>query len=231
MKIQQCMTAAEEDGRGKFGKVETAVADKHSGEGKEWELYKLAKTNRRKAICVVRARQERTGILYSDRRLIKNPEDVLAIFGRLFDRAGVEQLFAVSLTKRGEPVAVQLVALGGVDSCMVSVAEIMKLTLLSNCPSFLLAHNHPSGSVEPSREDRAITERVERAAEIMGLQLMDHLIIGDLRNGYSIKYRQEVHLPEADPAGTGETEAGIRETDSRQETGGNRKACREKKGA
>ena len=231
MKIQQDMTAAEKIGRERFGKAKTASADMHFGKGKEWELHELVKTNRRKAVCVVRARQERTGILYSDRRMIKKPEDVLAAFGKLFDRAGVEQLFAVSLTKRGEPVAVQLVALGGVDSCMVSVAEIMKLTLLSNCPSFLLIHNHPSGSIEPSKEDRAVTERVEKAAEILGIELMDHLIIGDSGNGYSIKYGQEVHLPETDPAGTGEIEANIQKTDSRQETGGNRKACREKKGA
>ena len=133
------------------------------------ELEEIMRSHRRKPVCGVRARQERTGILYTDQRLIKKPEDILAAFGRLFDRAGVEHLIAVSLTQRGEPVAVQLMSVGGVDSCMVSVAEIIKLALLSNCPSVLLIHNHPSGSVEPSREDRDITERVEKAASIMGI--------------------------------------------------------------
>lgn len=244
VKVQPTVTAAEEAGRERFGKArttETASADKETG--KERELHELAGTGRRKAVCVVRARQERTGILYTDQRLIKRPEDVLAAFGRLFDRAGVEQLYAVSLTKRGEPVAVQMIALGGVDSCMVSVAEIMKLTLLSNCPSFLLIHNHPSGSILPSEEDKAVTERVEKAAEIMGLQLMDHLIVGDLRNGYSMKYEKEVHPQGTDPEETGESGAAFPDTGSKEKGRGNerncrnerdcgsRKACREKKGA
>lgn len=186
------------------------------GMGKERELSEMAGTNRRKAVCVVRARQERTGFLYTDRRLMKSPEDVLSTFGRLFDRAGVELLFAVSLTKAGEPVAVQMIAVGGVDSCMVSVAEIMKLVLLCNCPAVLLLHNHPSGSISPSKEDRAVTERVEQAAEIMGIELMDHLIVGDPKTGYSIKYEREVHLPETEPEKTGEIRNGIREITGEQ---------------
>lgn len=149
-----------------------------------------------KAICVVRTRQERTGILYTDQRRMKRPEDILAAFGRLFERAGVEQLVAVALTQIGEPVAVQLMAVGGVNSCMVSVAEILKLALLSNTPGILLLHNHPSGSIRPSAEDRGITERVKTAAEIVGVHLVDHIIVGDMRHGYSILREQEIYLSE-----------------------------------
>ena len=186
------------------------------GMGKARELSEMAERNRRKAVCVVRAGQERTGILYTDRRFVKKPEDVLSAFGKLFDRAGVEMLYAAALTKRGEPVAVQMIAVGGVDSCMVSVPEILKLALLSNCPAFLMVHNHPSGDICPSEEDRAITERVEKAAEIVGIQLVDYLIIGDMRNGYSIKYGQKVHLPETDPEKNGEIKNGTRGTGSDQ---------------
>lgn len=186
------------------------------GMGKEREHSEMAKTERLKAVCVVHARQERTGFLYSSRRLVKSPEDVLSVFGRLFDQAGVEQMYAVSLTKAGEPVAVQMTALGGVDSCMVSVAEILKLALLSNCPTVLLLHNHPSGSIRPSGEDRAVTDRVERAAGIMGIELMDHLIVGDPKTGYSIRYEYEIHLPETDPEKTGEVRNGIREITGEQ---------------
>lgn len=180
------------------------------GAGKEQELHEMVESKRQKAVFVVRARQERTGILYTDRRFIKKPEDALAAFGKLLDRAGVEMLFAVALTKRGEPAAVRMIAAGGVDSCMVHVAEIMKLAILSNCPSVLLLHNHPSGSIEPSGEDKAVTEWVEHAAEIMGIQLLDHIIMGDLQNGYSIKYGQEIHLPETEPEEDGITGDGIR---------------------
>ncbi len=189
--------------------VVTAIPSITDHMGKERKLCEMAGTNRRKAVCVVRARQERTGIFYTDQREIKKPEDALDAFGRLFDRAGVEQLFAVALTKRGEPAAVQMIGLGGVDSCMISVAEILKLALLSNCPAVLLLHNHPSGSIRPSKEDKAVTDRVEQAAAIMDIELTDHLIIGDMGNGYSIKYEQEVHLPETEPEKNGEIKNGI----------------------
>lgn len=127
-----------------------------NGKGKETEILEVVRQGRKKAICVVRARQERTGILYTDQRRMKKPEDILAAFGRLFERAGVEQLVAVALTQIGEPVAVQLIAVGGVNSCMVSVAEVLKLALLSNTPGILMLHNHPSGSIRPSAEDRGL---------------------------------------------------------------------------
>lgn len=182
---------------------------------RERAMEDMIRTGRKKAVFVVRARQERTGILYTDARLLNSPEDVLRVFGRLFERAAVEQMLAVAMTNRGEPVAVRLIAVGGVDSCMVSVAEIMKFVLLANCPSVLLIHNHPSGSLKPSKEDQAVTERVEKAAELIGLALTDHIIVGDRQNGYSIRHRQEIHIQEdtVKPAGTAET----METGSRNE--------------
>ena len=109
-----------------------------------------------------------------------------------------------------------MIGLGGVDSCMVSVAEILKLVLLSNCPSCLLLHNHPSGNIRPSGEDRTVTDRVKRAAGIMGIELMDHLIVGDPKTGYSIRYEREVHLPETEPEKTGKIKSGIREITGEQ---------------
>lgn len=160
----------------------------------EQELEEAVSHGYKRAIRVVRASQERTGTLYTDRRPMEKPEDILCTFGGLFERAGVERLIAVVLTRRGEPVAAQLIAVGGVDSCMVNVAEILKLVLLSNCSTVLIAHNHPSGSTEPSEEDREITKRVVKAAKIVGIRLVDHIIVGDRENGYSILADREVHL-------------------------------------
>lgn len=55
----------------------------------------------------------------------------------------------------------------------------MKVAILSNAASILVAHNHPSGSVTPSLEDIQVTERLKQAGELMGIELLDHLIIGD----------------------------------------------------
>lgn len=160
--------------------------------GKEKELKELFRTGQRKRIEVVRAKQERTGILYSDARILKHPEDVLCTFGELFENAGVEMMLAVAMTQRGEPVAVQLIGIGDVSSCHVSVAEVLKLALLSNCPAVILIHNHPSGSVYPSEEDRRVTERVQKAGELVGIELADHLIVGSNGDGYSLKEEKEL---------------------------------------
>lgn len=165
--------------------------------GKEMELKEMIRTGRRKRIGVVRAKQERTGILYSDARTLNTPEDVLRTFGSLFENAGVEQMLAVALTCSREPVAVQIIGVGSVTSCQVSAAEILKLALLSNCPAVLLLHNHPSGSILPSSEDRKVTERIKRAGEIMEVELTDHVIIGDSGHGYSIRGEKEIYLGKA----------------------------------
>lgn len=165
--------------------------------GKEMELEKMVQAGaKRKRIAVVRAKQERTGVMYSDARTLNQPEDILCTFGGLFENAGVEQMLAVSLTKKCEPVAIQIIAIGGVSSCHVSVAEILKLALLSNSPGILLLHNHPSGNVCPSMEDRNVTERVEKVARLVDIELVDHIIVGCNRDGYSMKGGKEIHLDE-----------------------------------
>lgn len=161
--------------------------------GKETELTELLKCKDRKPIAVVRIRQERTGILYTEKRELHRPEDFLHIFGKLFEHASVEMMLAVSVTNSGEPVVVQLIAIGGVDTCSISMPEIFKLVFLSNCPSVLLLHNHPSGNVKPSKEDQQITKRIEAAGEILGIHLLDHIIVDDHCHGYSIKYQTELY--------------------------------------
>ena len=68
---------------------------------------------------------------------------------------------------------------GTVDASMVSPREIMQKCLLTGATSFLLAHNHPSGSCAASKEDLAITKRLLDAGILMGIPLQDHLIIGE----------------------------------------------------
>ncbi len=68
---------------------------------------------------------------------------------------------------------------GTVNSSVVSPREIMQKCLLTGAASFLLAHNHPSGSCSASKEDLAITKRLRDAGMLMGIPLQDHLIIGE----------------------------------------------------
>lgn len=74
---------------------------------------------------------------------------------------------------------------GSVDSSIVSPREVLIRALLCGTSSIILLHNHPSGSLIPSREDIAITERIKNACDLIGISLLDHIIIGD--GYYSMK--------------------------------------------
>ncbi len=161
--------------------------------GKESELLEMVKTRDKKQIAVVRIRQERTGVLYTEKKEMHQPEDFLYTFGRLLEHASVEMMLAVSVMNSGEPVAVQLLAMGGVNTCNISMPEIFKFVFLSNCPEVLLLHNHPSGRVRPSKEDGQITKRIEEAGKILGIRLLDHIIVADRYHGYSIKCGKELY--------------------------------------
>jgi DNA repair protein RadC len=69
-----------------------------------------------------------------------------------------------------------------VNSSIMSVREILQKALLANAVSIFIMHNHPSGDPTPSREDIQVTERLIKAGEIVGVQVLDHIIIG--RPGY-----------------------------------------------
>ena len=75
---------------------------------------------------------------------------------------------------------------GTVNSAMMGAREIFQKALLANAVSIIVMHNHPSGDCTPSMEDVKVTERLVKAGEIVGIQVLDHMIISD-RGYYSLK--------------------------------------------
>ena len=97
-----------------------------------------------------------------------------------------------------EPMAVEIVAVGGVDSCAVDVKNIFKHALLNNASYIICFHNHPSGYTLPSREDEKFTERLVTAGRILNLPMIDHIIVGD-DDFYSFRENGKLEIfPESD---------------------------------
>ncbi|MCB9640897.1 MAG: DNA repair protein RadC [Myxococcales bacterium] len=71
------------------------------------------------------------------------------------------------------------VSKGSVNRCPVTPAEIFAPALREKAVSLILLHNHPSGQPEPSPEDRALTERLQQVAQLVGVRILDHLVLGD----------------------------------------------------
>lgn len=89
-----------------------------------------------------------------------------------------EHFVALHLDSRNGLIGIETVSIGSLSATIVHPREVLKAALLCNSAGFIVAHNHPSGSPDPSPEDRETTKRLSRAGEIMGIPLVDHLIIG-----------------------------------------------------
>ena len=70
-------------------------------------------------------------------------------------------------------------SIGTVNVSLAEPREIFKHSILNNAAGIILVHNHPSGDCEPSREDRRLTKRIEKCGELLGIEMYDHVIIGD----------------------------------------------------
>lgn len=89
-----------------------------------------------------------------------------------------EHVFMFCLDVKGNVVGIHEIAHGTISGAVVRSADVFKRALLNNAKSIILLHNHPSGDITPSPEDKALTKNLTRAAEILGVPLLDHIIVG-----------------------------------------------------
>lgn len=115
--------------------------------------------------------------------LIKSPQDVkkyidqvLLMEMRDYDR---EHFLVLYLDRKGGVIDKVDVSVGGLHSSIVHPREVFKTAVKRSAASIILAHNHPSGDPSPSREDIDITRRLIDAGRIMGIEIIDHVIIGE----------------------------------------------------
>ncbi|MGO0122822.1 RadC family protein [Desulfothermobacter acidiphilus] len=90
-----------------------------------------------------------------------------------------EEFRVILLDTKNRLLGVETVAVGGLNCAGVSPREVFKAAIRRSACSLILAHNHPSGNPAPSAEDLAITRRLMQAGELLGIEVLDHLIIGD----------------------------------------------------
>lgn len=85
----------------------------------------------------------------------------------------------IALDTKNKPVGVFEVSHGTASASIVGSREIFIRLLLVGASCFVISHNHPSGDCTPSKEDIEVTRRLKECADMMGLSLLDHIIIGD----------------------------------------------------
>ncbi|MBN2361312.1 MAG: DNA repair protein RadC [Deltaproteobacteria bacterium] len=107
---------------------------------------------------------------------LRSPAAVAALYGpRLAGLA--EHFVVVHLDQRHRVLAETVAARGGSDRCPVAVREVLSAALSHGASAIVCVHNHPSGDVEPSPEDRELTRRLAQASALVGVTLLDHVIV------------------------------------------------------
>jgi DNA repair protein RadC len=121
-----------------------------------------------------------------DKPIVKTPEDVASLVrGRLRGKKK-EHFLALLLDTRNRLIKVSEIAIGSLDASIVHPREVFKEAISASAASVIFAHNHPSGDPTASEDDIRLTKRLVKAGEIVGIDVLDHIIIGD-KNYLSLK--------------------------------------------
>lgn len=115
-------------------------------------------------------------LLYKERK-IRSPHDAYTLMKDFIGDADREHFVVLCLDTKKQPTCIQTVHIGSLNSSIVHPREVLKSALLSNSASIIVGHNHPSDVSDPSPEDISVTERLKQAGEIVGIELVDHIII------------------------------------------------------
>ncbi len=141
----------------------------------------------RKFISVFRISLVRDRHLQFEQKNITDSQQAHLILRRLIETQGNpdrEQFCIALLNAKNQIIGLNIVAVGGLVSAPVYPTDVLKPAILANAASLILCHNHPSGNVEPSFEDIAVTKRIVKAAKIMGITVHEHLIISLYNENY-----------------------------------------------
>ncbi|MEM6783776.1 MAG: JAB domain-containing protein [Bacteroidota bacterium] len=109
---------------------------------------------------------------------ITTPAGAARLCAELLDGSDRERFLVVALSSCGRVIGVHEAHVGTLDCCTASPREAFKFALLTNARSVILSHNHPSGSLEPSRADVQVTKQMVEGGRALGIDVTDHLIIG-----------------------------------------------------
>lgn len=112
---------------------------------------------------------------------IASPDAAAEVLRPLLAGADRERCVVALLDTKHRLLDTAVVSIGSLDHTFMSPREVFRDALLANAAAIVLAHNHPSGDPEPSRDDEAVTRRLVRAGELVGVDVLDHLVVGGSR--------------------------------------------------
>ncbi len=109
---------------------------------------------------------------------LSSPTEVVEFFSAELNESKVEKFIAVLLNTKNEIINWDVISIGSLNASIVHPREVFNRAIKRSAASLIVVHNHPSGHIDPSREDINITKRLFEAGQLIGIPLIDHIIIG-----------------------------------------------------
>lgn len=151
----------------------------------------------------------RTRVKARDRIRITNSQDAHKVLFQLWDTNTIEYqeaFYLLLLNKANAILGYKLVSIGGSAGTVVDIKQLLAIALVTNSAGIIMAHNHPSGNLQPSQADLDLTRKVKNACQFLDLALLDHVILspdgayrsfadeGDLWNGQDNRKSKKVKI-------------------------------------
>jgi len=146
------------------------------------ELVKQKGIGRAKAVAIVAAFElgrRRQAEPESRKTRVMSSQDAFDILNSQMGDLQHEEFVVLMLNKANHLICTETISIGGVSGTVVDPKVLFKRALNASASSLILAHNHPSGNLQPSEADKSITAKLKRAGDDLEIKVLDHLIIGD----------------------------------------------------
>ncbi|SIT19067.1 DNA repair protein RadC [Chryseobacterium ureilyticum] len=144
------------------------------------DLMKFKGIGEAKAISIITALEigrRRAGQEIPEKPTIGNSHDAYAILKNQLSDLRTEEFWAIFLNNSNKVIHISQLTQGGISQSIVDVRVLFKTALEHFSTGIIIAHNHPSGSLKPSKEDINITQKIKEAGNVLSIQLLDHIII------------------------------------------------------
>jgi len=146
------------------------------------ELQKVNGIGLAKAVTIAAALElskRRQMATVDEKRIIKASKDIYEEIGPLLRDLNHEEFWVLAINRRLRVIASKRISTGGISETIVDVRMILKFGIENNASNLVLAHNHPSGNLNPSESDLRLTSDIRQAAKYMNMPLIDHVIVAD----------------------------------------------------
>lgn len=119
------------------------------------------------------------GVISTKKKKISKPEDLAEILKKYLDGLDREVFCSILLDRKNNILGVNTISIGGLFTSLAHPREVFKPALILGAASIALGHNHLTGDTFPSEEDLSVTKNMVEAGKILGIEILDHIIVGD----------------------------------------------------